>query len=165
MERPRHPAEHPLIRRDADGGERTAPSWESLTERLIREAQEQGRFDDLPGHGRPLELEDDTFAGEMAVAHHILRNAGVAPPWIEVDKEIRSLEARIEALLLRAERSSGAAARRLAHELETLCTAHDEAVRRLEGLAPTVRQQRPRLDREHLRHRLRSALEPRAGRG
>jgi hypothetical protein len=30
------------------------PRYESLPERLIREAVEEGRFDDLPGAGEPL---------------------------------------------------------------------------------------------------------------
>jgi hypothetical protein len=32
---------------------------EPLVERLIREARERGEFDDLPGAGRPLDLDDD----------------------------------------------------------------------------------------------------------
>lgn len=158
MERRRYPVGRPLIRRDADGGERSAPDWETLTERLIREAQEAGRFDDLPGHGRRLQLEDETYEGEMALAHHVLRNAGVAPPWIETDKEIRALQGRVDALLARAARSRAGDAQRLERELDRLADTHDEAVVRLEGLAPTIRQQRPRLDRERLRRRLRAAL-------
>lgn len=34
------------------------PRWESPVERAIREAQERGEFDDLPGAGRPLRLGD-----------------------------------------------------------------------------------------------------------
>ena len=30
------------------------PRWESPVERAIREAQERGEFDDLPGAGKPL---------------------------------------------------------------------------------------------------------------
>lgn len=30
-------------------------SWESWTERAIREGIEQGRFDDLPGRGKPID--------------------------------------------------------------------------------------------------------------
>jgi hypothetical protein len=159
----RHPP-RPLVRRDADGVQRTAPDWETLTERLIREAQERGEFDDLPAQGQPLSLEDDAAAGEMALAHHLLRNAGAAPPWIETDKEVRVARDRIEALLDRARRSPAAAADRLARELETLAEAHDQAALRLEGLAPTPRQQRPRLDREALRRRLREAVGAAAGR-
>lgn len=34
------------------------PRWESPIERAIREAQERGDFDDLPGSGKPLDLRD-----------------------------------------------------------------------------------------------------------
>ena len=34
------------------------PRWETPVERAIREAQERGEFDDLPGAGRPLSLGD-----------------------------------------------------------------------------------------------------------
>ena len=33
-------------------------SWESFVERQIREAQEAGAFDNLPGFGKPLDLDD-----------------------------------------------------------------------------------------------------------
>lgn len=158
MTRPRPPQQQPLIRRDAEGRERTAPSWESLTERLIREAAEAGHFDDLPGHGRPLRLDEDRYAGDMALANHVLRNAGAAPPWIETDKEARRHLEAIEALLTRARRSPPSAGERLDRELRLLADAHDDAVARLEGLAPTARQHRCRLDRAQLWMRLEAAL-------
>jgi len=158
MTRPREPAHRPLIRRDADGRKRTAPGWETLTERLIREAQEAGAFDELPHRGRRIPLADDALAGEMALAHHVLRNAGAAPPWIETDKEVRRLAAAIERLLERATPAAAAWQPRLERELEDLLDAHDAAVLHLEGSAPTPRQQRRRLDRAKLRERLRRAL-------
>jgi hypothetical protein len=36
----------------------TQPSWESPVEKQIREAQERGDFDNLPGAGKPLDLSD-----------------------------------------------------------------------------------------------------------
>lgn len=158
MTRPPPRAPKPLIRRDAEGRERTAPSWETLTERLIREAQESGAFDDLPGQGRPLVLEDERYAGDMALANHVLRNAGAAPPWIETDKEARRQIELIEALLAQAARSAAGAGPRLERELDRLADTYDESVLRLEGMAPTAQQQRTRLDRETLRRRLRDAL-------
>ena len=76
-----------------------APTWESLVDRQIREAMEDGRFDDLPHQGEPLPVEDETYAGEWALAFRMLRNAGVAPPWIEADKEVRALLARRDAIV------------------------------------------------------------------
>jgi len=92
----------PPMRRDADGRIQTAHSWESLVERQIREAMEAGAFEELPYRGERLPIEDDRAAGELAMAHRMLRNAGAAPPWIESDKEARRLLAGIEASLGRA---------------------------------------------------------------
>ena len=78
-------------RRDADGQWQTAKSWESLVERQIREAMDAGAFEDLPFRGQRLPIEDDSAAGDWAMAHRMLKNAGVAPPWIESDKEARRL--------------------------------------------------------------------------
>jgi len=65
-------------------------SWQSFVERQIREAQEQGAFDNLPGHGKPLRLEAiNPYEGSNALAHKILKDHGFAPAWIELDKEIR----------------------------------------------------------------------------
>jgi hypothetical protein len=150
--------ERPLVRKDADGHERTAPSWETLVERLIREAQEAGRFDDLPGHGRPLALEDERHAGDLALAHHLLHNAGVAPPWIEADKEVRRIRSAIEHLLLQAATCSPGSEPRLRGRLDELVEEHDAAVRELEGLAPGPRLQRSRLDRQQLKARLDAVL-------
>ncbi|MEX1345361.1 MAG: DUF1992 domain-containing protein, partial [Candidatus Limnocylindrales bacterium] len=147
MIRPRRSVERPLVRRDAEGRERTAASWESLTERLIREAVDAGAFADLPYRGRPLRLDEDRYAGDMALANHLLRNAGVAPPWIETDKEARRQLHALEALLRRARRSPPSAAERLERELDQVADAHDDAVARLEALAPSARQHRGRLDR------------------
>jgi len=158
LHEPQRPGDRPLVHRDADGRERTASDWESLTERLIREAQQAGRFDDLPGRGRPLRLPPDEHAGEMAMAFSLLRDAGAAPPWIETDKQVRALRARLEALIDSGRGASPRAAARLSRRLEALADEHDDAVRRLESLAPTPRQQRRRIDREAYRARLAAAL-------
>ena len=155
MSQQRHHSHGSPSRRD----EHTTSRWETLTERLIREAQEQGEFDDLPSHGQPLRAEDETYAGDMAAANRVLRNAGAAPPWIEADKEVRRRLEAIEAVFVLASRSTVVARERLERELDELADAHDEAVTRLEVIAPTARQQRTRLDREVLRERLLSALD------
>jgi len=147
----------PIVRRDAEGAERTATSWASLTERLIVEAQAEGKFDALPGRGRPLELNEDVHAGDMALAHHVLRNAGIAPAWIEADKVVRSLATSIDAAVLQAARATPAARARVRARIEALADAHDRAIARLASLAPTSRQHRRVIDREALWRRLAEA--------
>ncbi|MBI3749943.1 MAG: DUF1992 domain-containing protein [Chloroflexi bacterium] len=83
-------------RRDPDGKVHTAHSRESLVEKQLREAMEAGAFQDLPHQGEPRPLEDDSAAGEWAMAHRMLRNVGMAPSWIESDKEARRLLGEFE---------------------------------------------------------------------
>ena len=64
-------------------------SWGSHVEQQIREAQARGDFDNLPGAGKPLDLEpDNPFAGEWSSAFRVAKNAGAAPLWVELDREI-----------------------------------------------------------------------------
>jgi len=119
---------------------------ETLIERQIRDAMEDGRFDDLPHQGERLPLDDDTFAGEWALAHRMLKNAGVAPPWIEADKQVRALLAERDRLLERAPRLSPFGHRRGRDELRRLVDAANRAIVRVNVEAPTDRQQRRLLD-------------------
>ena len=74
-------------------------SLDAIAERRIREAQVRGDFDNLPGAGVPLELDDDTFVPEdLRAAYRVLKNAGFLPPELEAHREIRD----IEQLLLQA---------------------------------------------------------------
>lgn len=61
--------------------------YENAVDRIIREAMEQGQFDDLPGKGRPLEL-GTQGDGDNWAANHLLKQHGFAPEWIEDRKEI-----------------------------------------------------------------------------
>jgi hypothetical protein len=149
-------------RRDADGRRQVGPSWESLVERQIREAMADGAFDDLPYRGEPLPLEDDSAAGDWAMAHRMLKNAGAAPPWIESDKEARRLLAAIEALVTRAPAMSVFGRRRARNELERLVQAANRAIARVNGEAPTDRQHRRPLDPAAEAARLEAALEAEA---
>ena len=87
-----------------DAPHRPLQQWENLAEQRIREAQEEGLFDDLPGRGQPLTLDDNPFAGEMQTGFRILKNAGFAPEWMELDKEIRAETEALRGLRERAAR-------------------------------------------------------------
>ncbi len=98
------------------------------------------------------------YAGDMALTHHILRNAGLAPPWIEADKAVRAVRSDIDATLIAAGRAVPSASDRLRQRLEELAEAHDQAVTRLNSLAPTPRQQRRHLDRHDIMSRFDGAI-------
>jgi len=58
----------------------------------IRKAQEEGKFSDLPGKGKPLHLDEDPFEDpEWRLAHRMLRNSGYTLPWIEQRQQIFAL--------------------------------------------------------------------------
>ncbi len=69
-------------------------------EEQIRQAMEEGKFDDLPGKGRPLRLEDNPFEDpEWRMAYQVLHNSGYTLPWMESRREIlKDLEAGRAAL-------------------------------------------------------------------
>jgi hypothetical protein len=52
-----------------------------LAERKIEEAIERGEFDDLPGAGQSLDLDDidPLLPEELRMAYRILKNAGMGP--------------------------------------------------------------------------------------
>jgi hypothetical protein len=145
-------------RRDADGQWQTADSWESLVERQIREAMDAGAFEDLPYQGERLPTEDDSAAGEWAMAHRMLRNAGAAPPWIESDKEARRQLAALEALIERAPRMSRLSHRRARADVRTIVAAANRAIERVNAEAPTYRQHRRPLNPDVEAARLERAL-------
>ncbi|MCI7569080.1 DnaJ family domain-containing protein [Desulfovibrio sp.] len=65
---------------------------QSIAERRIAEAQERGDFDNLPGTGRPLRLEDDSAVPEeLRMAYKVLKNAGCLPPELADRKEINTV--------------------------------------------------------------------------
>lgn len=132
------------IRRDGEGRPQTAHSWESLVERQIREAMAAGEFENLPHQGAPIPIDDD--GSEMAVAHHILKQAGFAPGWIATDADIRALLVRRDAILVRARRAGPPVRDRDRREIETIVREVNALVLRLEHEAPTPRQHRARLD-------------------
>jgi hypothetical protein len=67
---------------------------DKIADERIREAIERGEFDDLPGKGEPLSLEDDShLPPDLRMAYKILKNADCLPPELELRKEIRSTEA------------------------------------------------------------------------
>ena len=56
----------------------------------IHEAQARGDFENLPGTGKPLNLDDNLFIGDKALAYSLLKQNGYAPPEVELAKEIRT---------------------------------------------------------------------------
>jgi Domain of unknown function (DUF1992) len=67
--------------------------FDLIAEEKIAEAIARGEFDNLPGAGRPLNLDDDALIPEeLRLAYRILKNAGYVPPELETLNEIARLE-------------------------------------------------------------------------
>lgn len=63
-------------------------------EDAISKAMQDGQFDDLPGKGKPLKLDDNPYEDPAwRVANRILKNGGFSLPWIE---RLREIEADLE---------------------------------------------------------------------
>ena len=72
-------------------------AFQKVVEKRIKDAQKRGEFDDLPGTGEPLEIEDDSQIPEdLRLAYKILKNANCLPPELELKKEIRKMEEMLE---------------------------------------------------------------------
>jgi len=75
--------------------------WEKWVDQQIREAQERGAFDNLPGRGKPIDLTPNPYAQGQELSFKILKDAGFAPEWIELDKTVRNKLQRARAAILR----------------------------------------------------------------
>jgi len=98
---------------------------ERIAEERIRQAQDEGAFDDLPGRGRPLCLDDDAHVPEdLRMAWRVLKNAGCLPPEVLARREIHTTRELLAGLTDEAERH------RQMQRLNLLVTKLNEARRR-----------------------------------
>ncbi|WP_445671611.1 DnaJ family domain-containing protein [Paenibacillus sp. FSL K6-2859] len=66
-------------------------SW--LVEQRIQESMRNGEFRDLPGHGKPLELEDlSGVPEELRMSFKIMKNSGLVPEEVSLRAECVTLE-------------------------------------------------------------------------
>ncbi len=71
-------------------------SW--LADQMIEEAMKRGEFDDLPGKGKPLELEDLSHVPEeLRSAYKLMKNANIMPEELTLRQEMLTLSDLIAA--------------------------------------------------------------------
>jgi hypothetical protein len=115
--------------------------WRALAEHQIREAIKAGEFDNLPGMGQSVSVNDNPFVPEdWRLAFKVLENAGVVPDWITLAQEIEADTATWRRMadehfaLLRARlaavASTPGAIRRLREEVANLKAIHRRATER-----------------------------------
>lgn len=65
----------------------------NIAEEKIRQAIRNGDLDHIPGKGKPLQLEDLSMVPtELRMSYKILKNAGMIPPEMELQKDILKIE-------------------------------------------------------------------------
>ncbi len=70
--------------------------FDRIVEERILKAQEEGKFDELPGRGRPIRFEHDSMVPEeVRLAYKILKDADFLPPELELRKEILRIQGLI----------------------------------------------------------------------
>ena len=66
---------------------------QKIVEEKIKEAMENGEFDNLPGKGKPVDLSEYfKTPEELRIAYDLLKNAGIIPQEIILKKEIEELK-------------------------------------------------------------------------
>jgi len=96
-------------------------SLEKIAESKIREAMEQGEFDNLAGAGKPLTGLDSYFATpeDVRVGYSVLKNSGFVPAEVEIRREIESLRSQQQSAPSASERT------RLDAEIQRLQLKYD----------------------------------------
>ncbi|MDI1462669.1 DUF1992 domain-containing protein [Catellatospora sp. KI3] len=109
------------------------PGYESALDRQIREAQERGEFDDLPGAGKPLPgagevLPDDWWLRDLARRENL---AGALPATLLLRRDIEDLPDKV------AKKLSESAVRAMVAEINTRVVKANRGL--LAGPAVTLR--------------------------
>ena len=135
------------------------PRWTSIEEQ-IQKAMQEGKFDNLPGKGRRLKLDENPLEDpEWRLAHRALREAGYSLPWIERNRQIEQQTERAREALRRTwnwRQSAHGRDRELAEAewkraLAAFRASLEEINRQIDAYnleAPLLRFQRPRLNPE-----------------
>jgi DnaJ family protein C protein 28 len=70
---------------------------QDLIEELIQEGMESGLFDNLPGKGKPLNLNKNPYGADMQLANELLKENDLPPAWILQRNEILAKLAKLRA--------------------------------------------------------------------
>ncbi len=92
--------------------------FDRIAEEKIRQAMQAGKFDQLAGKGKPLNLQENPYEPEgWGTAFRLLRQNGYSLPWIEVGMEIEHERIQAQRYLRNACQDSDDEVKRRAHEL------------------------------------------------
>ncbi|MGE5221300.1 MAG: DnaJ family domain-containing protein [Omnitrophica WOR_2 bacterium] len=75
----------------------------SKADEQIQRAMEEGKFENLPGKGKPLKWDENPFEDpEWRLANKILHDNGFTLPWIQARQEIEAEIQAVREAMLRA---------------------------------------------------------------
>jgi hypothetical protein len=75
----------------------------------INDAMRKGQFENLPGAGKPLKLDDDAHTPEhLRMAHKMMRDNEIVPEWITEGKELDAARDKLRDDMRKAGRSNAA---------------------------------------------------------
>ncbi|CAN5539325.1 hypothetical protein BH09CHL1_BH09CHL1_01560 [soil metagenome] len=74
---------------------------ENWLDKAIADARKDGAFDNLPNTGKPRKLEENSVDSEYDLAFTMLKNAGVSPYWMEMQKDTDAFQRRMYDLIKR----------------------------------------------------------------
>ncbi|MGB7180446.1 MAG: DUF1992 domain-containing protein [Burkholderiaceae bacterium] len=98
-----------------------------LVESRIEQARDDGEFDNLPGAGKPLQLDDDSMVPEeLRVVYRVLKNAGFVPPEVTRLNASSSLQAVLTLACDELSSHDDEDGRRLRRRLVAVTTALDK---------------------------------------
>ena len=123
---------------------------QDLIDELIQEGMADGLFDNLPGKGRPLNLQRNLYAADMELANELLKENDLPPAWIlqrnEILAKIAKLRAEIERQWGWHQREfavSAASRSQLTIRWDDYCLKWDEAIDELNQAIDTFNLKRP----------------------
>jgi hypothetical protein len=82
--------------------ERKLEERKSVIDQQIRDAMSSGKFDNLPGAGKPLKLDDDATPQNLRMAHKLLKDNDLAPAWIMDGKDLENMLTQMRKALRKA---------------------------------------------------------------
>ncbi len=87
----------------------------NFVDQLLEAAQQRGEFDNLPGAGKPIHLEDNPFGKEKQMAYKLLKDNGYTLAFMQERKDLLEKIENLRSQLRRAaERSDHSIGGRLA---------------------------------------------------
>jgi hypothetical protein len=75
-------------------------NYETVIDQIFAKAAADGLMDNLPGQGKPLNLDDDALVPEeQRLGLRMLKSSGYVPPWAEARREVDEERAKLAAWL------------------------------------------------------------------